>query len=70
MAPTVKMTTTTMMARLREILSARAGMNRQPTKPPSSSMPVMKPFPNGVAASGKASWNCGMTLMMEMTPWS
>ena len=69
-APMLKMTTTTVKAHLREILSAKVGMKRHPINAPSSSMAVMKLLPKAVFVWGKAAWNWGMTLMMEMTPWS
>jgi hypothetical protein len=66
----LKITTATVKAHLREILSANAGMKRHPMKAPSSSMPVIKLLPNAVSVLGNTAWNCGITLMIEITPWS
>jgi hypothetical protein len=64
----LKMMTETVKAHLREILSHNAGIKMHPRKAPNSSMPVIKLLPNGVSVRGKTAWNCGITLMMEMTP--
>ena len=66
----VKMTTTSRIARLREILSAIQGKTRTPKKDPSCNMDVMKLLPNALLVPGMALWNWSMTLMIEMTPWS
>jgi hypothetical protein len=70
MAPILKTTTTAVKAHFRDILSANVGMNIQPTKAPRRSIPVIKLVPNAVVVSGITSWNCGITLIIDITPWS